>query len=178
MKKNFELLAKLIELDESTTNQLISNTKVMFDTPRDSNSTPVQITALQFIPMVQDSKIKVVCKTRSKSSTYSTTMEFKNVRYVDEGTPHSVSFTAPDGSDYHIMPVRKSVEDTKVRCTCLDFYFMFSVWNHKDDSLHGDAPEPYVKKTDSPPRNPERVPGTCKHIIKLEKVLTGQRILK
>lgn len=173
-----ELLKKLLLLEKMSMNQLSSNTDVFFTTPRKQNSVRVQVTNIQFIPALESKTLLVKAKTRSGVSQYDTRILFENVQYVEFGALNSVEILGVDGNKYYIKSLKKSQSDIKVGCTCPDFYYMFSVWNDNAESLEGPSPEPYVKKTDSPPRNPERVPGVCKHLLKLGDVCANRKILK
>jgi hypothetical protein len=59
----------------------------------------------------------------------------------------------------------------KVSCTCQDFYWRFAPWNDENGCLHGAPPEPYEKKTDRKPVNPDHIPGLCKHLLNAVAVL-------
>lgn len=109
---------------------------------------------------------------------YDTVVSFDNVQFIDENDATAISFNAVDGEEYFIKPFVLNTDNAKVHCMCLDFYYTFSAWNDRDDSLQGKSPKPYVKKTDRPPRNPPKVPGMCKHLIKLTDVLKSKGLIK
>jgi hypothetical protein len=62
----------------------------------------------------------------------------------------------------------------QVRCTCSDFYWRFAAHNHKYGCLCGPEPEPYEKKTDRKPVNPDEIPGLCKHLLNVVAILQEQ----
>jgi hypothetical protein len=163
--------------ETSTIHQLKSTVNVFFDTPRDQNSRLVEVFNLSFIPYVDDNQLLVKANTRSKTNTYKTSILFNDVKYVKKDTRYAVEFLA-NNDKYYIYPIKKNRSDVLVSCTCLDFYYMFSVWNQKDLSLYGEPPEPYIKKTNRPLRNPDKQPGVCKHILRLSDEIIGKRILK
>lgn len=165
-------------METSTIGQLRSTSKVFFDTPREQFSKRVQVTDVQFVPAVSDGTLTVKAKTRTDNHSYDTSITFEKVKYVNEGRNYAVPFTAVDGQEYLIMPLRKMREYVKVRCTCMDFYWRFATWNHKNKSLMGAPPDPYIKKTNRPPVNPDKVPGACKHIMRLADEISKQQILK
>lgn len=174
----FNIIQKLLLLERMSVNQLTSNTNIFFDTPRKANSTNVQVTDVNLIPSVDSKTLLVKAKTRSKNSTYETKIFFTDVKFVQPGSLNSVEFMAVDGQKYAVKSLKRGQSDCKVSCTCPDFYYMFSVWNDDKEALEGPTPEPYIKKTDSPPRNPQRVPGVCKHLMKLADTVVSRRILK
>ena len=59
-----------------------------------------------------------------------------------------------------------------VEANCADFFFTFAWYNyHNAHCLYGPAPRPYQKKTNRPPRNPQGIPGVCKHIYNAWEIL-------
>lgn len=163
--------------ETSTIHQLKSTVNVFFDTPRDQKSRQVIVDHLTFVPYLDDNQLLVRANTRTKTNKYNTAILFNDVKFVEENTPHAVPIMA-NNDKYYIYSIKKNQSDVLVSCTCLDFYYMFSVWNQKDTSLLGDPPEPYIKKTDRPLRNPQRQPGVCKHILRLSDEIIGKGILK
>lgn len=85
--------------------------------------------------------------------------------------------------DYQPMLAFQTAGDTislsrnpvQVRCTCMAYYFYFSWWNEKAGYHYGDPPPPYTPvanpKRIVPPRNPEHIPGMCKHLLAFGRVL-------
>lgn len=167
-------------LVETPLAQLYNNTLTHFDTPRKQSSGRVQVVKKLFIAAPGSGSIEVASHTRSSAKTYQSRMFFENIDYVDaeEAGGETTTFTASDGQDYIIIPISFSGNDVKVSCSCLDFYYRFSVWNNADGSLYGNPPPPYVKKTDREPLNPDRVPGLCKHLIALTDELRQENFLK
>lgn len=112
---------------------------------------------------------------------YKTVVSFTKVKFEPESTNTNVTFTASDGEEYNIQPIKLSVNNVKVRCQCLDHYFRFATWNFNDKSIYGRAPKPYRRKTPPPPigrpwANPSRTPGLCKHILKTIQALLDSGI--
>jgi hypothetical protein len=167
---------------ELTYNKLLTQTKqapTIKDSPRDQNANKVQIQEVNLIPSLQNKTLTAKARTRTSDKFYETIIVFSGVQYFDEGGHGRQEIQVTDGSTYFIDPIRPYKSNVKVRCTCLDFYFRFSVWDQRDDALTGEPPEPYQRKTDSyPPVNPSKVSGLCKHIIKLTNYLKQQRIIR
>jgi hypothetical protein len=163
--------------ETSTIHQLKSTVNVFFDTPREKNSRQVEVFNLFFIPYVDNKQLLVKANTRSNNNTYKTSILFNDVKYVKKDTRYAVEILA-NNDKYYIYSIKKNKSDVLVSCTCLDFYYTFSIWNQKDFSLFGDPPKPYIKKTNRPLRNPYKQPGVCKHILRLSDELIGKGILK
>lgn len=168
MKKNKMLL-------EDSFNKLYRNTTSGFVTDRDNNSNRIQLTTTFFIP--SNDSLQIRAKAKSDGPIYDTVAFFNRVEYSDENNPDAISFIAPDNSKYYINQIDGN-ENVQVNCTCLDFYYRFAVWNNRNNSLYGDAPAPYIKKTDRLSQNPRRLPGLCKHLLKLFDYLEREQIIK
>lgn len=146
---------------------------------RKTNSSRVNVKNMIFVPMVNNGNLKIVATTTSNNGNqYQTSILFDNIQYLDEPSQYSYNFQATDGSDYNIDRVTKS-SNIKVNCTCLDFYYRFAVWDNRFKALDGEAPPPYVRKTDNRPEvNPMKSPGLCKHIIALMNDLRSDNFFK
>lgn len=165
-------------LIEEPLSALYTKTTDNFDTPRDTNSTKVRVNSHEAIPAVSNNQLQFNFDTSSTGKSYKTTILFDDVDFKPEETATTVTVKGADGSDYFIEPLSYSQMDVKVRCSCLDFYYRFAVWNQKKNSLYGDAPQPYVKKTNRPPVNPKQESGMCKHLMKAVDYLGTLSILR
>ncbi len=167
---------------ELTYNQLLRQTKsgeTIKNSPRERNSNQVQVQEVNLIPSVQNKTLTARARTRTADKHYDTIIQFSGVSYFNEGGHGRQPFQGADGTEYFIDPIRPYKSKVKVRCGCLDFYFRFSVWDHRDDVLSGDAPESYQRKTDTyPPVNPQKVSGLCKHIMGLTRFLKSERLIR
>jgi hypothetical protein len=98
---------------------------------------------------------------------YNPVILFKNVDYDGD----EVNLRASDGRDYSFNRLSLENTDVLVRCQCKDFRYRFSFYNHLDNSLHGRKPKKYESKGVGPPANPSELPGLCKHLMKMSRVL-------
>ena len=144
---------------------------------RKESSHRVQLVTTMFIPAVDNNSLEVRAKTRTDSGSYDSLIYFENVEFVNPEDMGATTFVGPDGSEYAIQPIPRN-NNVQVNCTCLDFYYSFAVWNDKRNSLFGDSPDPYVKKTDRAPRNPNHAPGLCKHLMKFFDEMVQDKIIK
>lgn len=166
------------KITESSILQLSSNTGVFFGADRKNNSKSISSFPLTFTPMVYSNKLMVESKTSSSLGTkYTTRIEFSDVEF-SEPSINTISVEGVDGATYSFFPISNRQNDVKLSCNCLDFYYRFSKYNEKDDSLYGGSPPPYVKKTDRPPVNPDKIPGMCKHLLRLSDQLLSIGVLK
>jgi hypothetical protein len=170
-----ELIKQLNE--KSSLGKLEKNTKTL-PSDRDGNSDRVQVSNIIFIPYLNEKRLLVKAKAKTQKNLYNTAISFNNVKFINDEPLNTISFIAVDGEEYNIKPLILNTDNAKVNCTCLDFYYTFSVWNDNDDSLEAGTPKPYVKKTNRPPRNPPKVPGMCKHLLKMVDVLKAKGLIK
>ena len=162
---------------EDTFQNMYNNTLRRFETDRKGLSQRVQVTTTMFIPSIDNNSLEVRAKTRTNNGTYDSIIYFENVKYADAQTNGAISIEGADGGEYFILPIPKNT-NVKVACTCLDFYYTFAAWNDGKNSLFGDAPDPYVRKTDRAPRNPTHTTGLCKHLLKFFDSLIRDKIIR
>lgn len=153
--------------EASTINKLEQNVVQNFpDTSKRQNAVgEVSVGTITYTPYPEQSTLKVEAQTRSNQHNYQTVCQFDNVQFTNDGS--GVQATGTTGEQFTLQPIDLNASNVKVRCSCLDFHWRFSMWNAKDDSLYGEPPGLYQKKTDRPPVNPNQVPGVCKHLIRL-----------
>jgi hypothetical protein len=172
----------LQQLDEaSTAPKLRQNITTAFpDTTKRQNATSeVAISNMVYIPYIGTKMLHIKAVASSNSHQYQVSMQFTNVVFDGADTEENVTFTASDNTEAHIQPIDLANNNVKVRCTCLDFYHRFANYNSQDKSLVGRAPPVYVRKTTTrPPVNPTRVPGMCKHLLKLVDDLRNTGMVK
>lgn len=167
-------------LVETSLSRLYTNTINGFDTPRQQNAGRVQVVKKIFVASPRQRIVLVKAQTRSSAKQYETRIAYEDIEFLDaeEAGGQTHTFTALDGQEYTIEPMKYNNSDVRVSCTCLDFYYRFSVWNGDDDSLLGNPPTPYIKKSDNrEPVNPNKIPGLCKHLISLTNELRQERFI-
>ena len=161
---------------------LYNNTVQNFDTDRQLGAGRVQIIDKIFIASPNQGIVMVKAKSRSSAKQYDTRMSFEGIEFQqgeDGEGGNTTVIQSQDGQEYVIVPAEYNNSEVRVSCSCLDFYYRFAVWNSKDSSLLGNPPPPYVNKTDGgEPRNPNQVPGLCKHLMALSDDLRQQRVVK
>lgn len=171
----------LQQLDEvSTVPALRQNITTAFpDTKKRQHATgEVAVHNIQYVPYIGMKMLHVKSTATSNGHQYNQSLQFNNVTFEGADTDENVTFTASDGTDAHVQPLDLTQLNVKVRCSCLDFYYRFANYNSQDKSLVGKAPRVYVKKTNRPPVNPSRVPGMCKHLLKLVDELRANGLIK
>ncbi len=158
----------------SSIGQLEQNIERAFPTTtkRQHATGPVQITNVEYIPYVGTKMLHVRSLANNDGNTYKQALQFVNVEFQPADSPDNVTILATDNQEYSLAKIQLEGNLAKVRCSCPDFRWRFANWNFGDKSLVGSPPPKYTRKTDTrPPVNPDRVPGLCKHLIKLVQTL-------
>lgn len=153
--------ATYAELEKSTLNIRPKSEKRQFAINE------VNVEKIVIYPFTPSGALDFRAIVQGKSNKYQPIIFFKDVEYQDEDSNDNVTFTAVDGKEYHVAPIKLREKNCQVRCTCPDFRWTFSVQNKSSDVLYGEGPGLYQNKTDKEPRNPSDVPGLCKHILAL-----------
>lgn len=138
----------------------------------------VNVSGVKYLPMIGMKTLRVAGTVTSNGSTYTPTILFLRVNYDNASTDTNVDLKGSNGKDFFIQPIEKELTDIRVRCNCLDYYYRFATFNQPDGSHIPPKAKPYVRTTDTyPPANPKKVPGVCKHILKLADYLEKTEVL-
>ena len=167
-------------LIETTLSDLERSIEIGFPntTKRQHIFNQVQITGMRLVPYVGMRTLNAMGTVSSNGNTYNPTIVFLRVVFEPDETDQNVTFKASDGKMYNVQPIEKDLSNIKVRCNCLDYYYRFSYTNRTDGSHQPPNSKPYVRRTDNyPPANPLKVPGVCKHILKLADYLEKTDII-
>ena len=178
IKESCEICMDCEVLLELSLSNMKNNVRRYFGQEREQRSNRVNVVNYDIIPFIPEKSLLIKSRMRGEHGNYTPQIRFSNVQFSNEQQPGFVAAKGVDGSDFFVRQFTAAQTQAKVRCNCLDFYYRFSVWNKAKNSLEGDPPKPYIKKTDSAPQNPNHVAGSCKHIMKLATFLRSEGILR
>lgn len=88
------------------------------------------------------------------------------------------------GHVYYVEKPSLNKTTIRVRCSCKDFYFCFSLWDYLQRAIVGPKPKAYKRKTPPPSQggkpyvNPKHIPGYCKHTFWLLQYLKAKGYVK
>ena len=160
-------------LNESNFQDLLNNIVKFFPTTKRQYATgPIQIDNIKIIPFIGMKTLFVSSDSINENKQYKTIMVFKKVNYKENG----IKVKSYDGNYFYLEQIVNN--EVLLRCNCNDFFYRFHHWNHIDESLFGKDRKKYIKKGNGVSVNPLKLPGICKHIIKLNDVLSNYGILK
>ena len=137
--------------------------------PRVTDILPNEVTGTLNIKAITPAYDPRIIKTGT--SYYKQEIEFDGVDfsdYEDREHPIPINIARRARSDSIYSSKLDRDDKVKVSCECRDFFFTWNYYNHnRADALLGKVAL-YRRKTDTyPERNPGKVPGLCKHLVKL-----------
>lgn len=161
--------------NETNLNDLYDFTVEAFPrtTKRQFATSPIKITKLTWTPFVGMKTLFIKAIAQNEGREYNPIILFKKVVF---DAPDGISITASDGLEYHLQPIADN--DVLVRCNCGDHFWRFRHYNYLDKSLYGSDRKPYEAKFYPGSANPLKLPGLCKHILKLIEVLKQAHLIK
>lgn len=160
-------------------NALHQNTVTGFDTEKRHNVVgEVGDPKMTVTPNPQMKELLVSAKVPSsdQKTSYNTSILFKNVNFMPmppggQMTIGSYLITNPrNGQKYYLDQLSTHGHDVQVNCNCADFRKTFSKLNAQHGALLGDPDGGTV-------RNPNSVPGMCKHLMRVVQKLMDRGIL-
>jgi len=135
-------------------------------TMRQHATHPIVIRELRWTPFVGVKTLFIKGLAQNEEREYGPCILFKGVNYQGK----AVKITASDGLQYNFDKLSLENTDVLVRCNCPDFFWRFNYYDHLDKSLYGTKRKKY-ESHGGPPANPMELPGMCKHIMKMTKVI-------
>lgn len=159
--------------------ELIASTRKIRDKQYPTNA----IRAVDFKYSAQNKQLYVKAQatpysTKGRKSPFALSMVIDRLPIVDnpKNLKNIISYHTDSKNEIYLQ--KPSFDNTcRVRCQCDDFRFMWSYYDKQNKALIGQV-KPYVRKTTTyPERNPTHVPGLCKHLLALIKMLSEGGIL-
>lgn len=166
-------------LEISTVDQLDDNIHRGFpDTSKRQHvALSVPIRDINYVDYPANNALKAVSVCEGKGGEYKQAILFRDVTFSPVQNDNTVTISA-SGKLIHIIPITLADHTVEVKCDCLDFRHRFAHYNNQDNSLYGQPPEQYVRKTTTrPPANPLGVSGMCKHLLKLLDTLQKRDVV-
>jgi len=139
----------------------------------------VKITKLQYIPITYNNILRIQSESLTDGgNVHKQLMDIVNVTFQPPNSENTVGVTDELGRERFVTPVELNVHNVKVNCDCKDYEFRFANFNIQNKCHLGPPPPPYVRKTTTRPEvNPMKVPGMCKHLLRVTEDMQKQGIL-
>lgn len=143
-------------------------------TRRQYSTDEVKIEHLVWVPFRGMRTLFVKAQARRDGSKNECLILFKGVEYGSRG----VELHASNGETVFLKPLSMESTDVLVRCTCEDFHWRMKHFNKLDRSLYGSDRKKYEASLRPGSSNPMELPGVCKHLIKMAKVLKESSVVR
>jgi hypothetical protein len=169
---NFErwLIESSVEELYKSTVEAFPNTK-----KRQFATQPIEISNLYLSPYKGMKTLFMRSLAQNEGREYSPMILFKNVQY-DSKSSKSLKLKTETGS-ISIDQLSRD-QDVVLRCNCNDFKWRFNYTDHLDKSLYGRKARKYEAEFNPGSSNPKKMPGMCKHLIKMVEVLSNSGIIR
>lgn len=173
---------KVFELfEDATIPQLTRSIEVGFpDTRKRQHATnEVRVDQIQYLPLKGNGILRIQSATTSTNGNkHKQFLDLRNVNFESGNTATNATFTSKSGEETSVQPIRLNTTNVGVYCDCEDYNMRFANYNLNNNCHVGPIPPRYVRKTTTrPPANPARVPGMCKHLLKIVQDLRGYGLL-
>lgn len=111
--------------------------------------------------------------------THKCTIMFSGLKFAKEPFKGCIDVEYK-GTMYYVEKPSLNKTTIRVRCSCKDFYFVFSYWDYVNRAILGPKPKKYTRKTPPPSQggrpyvNPDKIPGLCKHVFQFLRYLKSK----
>lgn len=168
-------------LNEASLPELYATTVKAFPktTKRQYSTDTIKINQIFWSPYLNFETlfVKGLAQNTENGHEYNPIILFKEVTYSNKKNKKTIVLRANDGLEYFVEPINLENE-VSVRCNCKDFSWRFNYFNHVDKSLYGRVRKKYEAKFWPDSANPSKLPGLCKHLIKLAKAIDNSGIIQ
>ena len=136
----------------------------------------VRVENLTWLPFLGVKTLFIKGLIRNESKKYDCIMLFKNIKFNESEQKKSIKIKMSNGKEYFVEQIDSKKNDVLLRCNCKDFHWRFNFYNFKDHSLFGRKRSKY-ESTGVGKANPLELPGICKHLIKMSKIIKESNLL-
>jgi hypothetical protein len=169
----------LINFLEVSLQKLYDNSVIAFPSTskRQHAIDTIVVEHLEWIPFLGVKTLFVKGTIKNEGRKNEAIMLFKGVKYAPGEGKKIVPLMTSIGKKVFIEQISVKNNDILVRCTCKDFYWRFMHFDKNEKALFGKDRKKYEALYSPGSSNPEKLPGICKHLIKLGKILKSSNLL-
>jgi hypothetical protein len=167
-------------LTESTLPELYHNSVIGFPetTKRQHATSTIKITHLNWVPYLGMKTLFVKGLAQNEGREHNPIIIFKGVQYREQTGKNIIPLIINSGQKYLLDQLSFEKNEVLVRCDCKDHQWRFCHTNAVDRSLYGRDRKKYEAKYRPGSANPKKLPGLCKHLMVLGKVLKESGIIQ
>ncbi len=142
----------------------------------------VRINNMAYYPLTANKMIRITADTTTSDTggRHKQFLDLRNIVYDYADTDDNVVIADTTGKEYFVQPIALNVTNVGVFCDCPDYQLRFANFNIQNNAHVGPRPKPYTKVPGSNrgPVNPMKVPGMCKHILKVVENLKQDGVVE
>ena len=165
-----------------TLGQLIQSTSTFRQKINDTNNFDItQLFPVPFKGNLLVVQARFTPLTDKKRGYYDTVIVFHGLSFQNtENDEHSQGWEILPGKSLYSSKPSLRETGVSVSCLCADFYYTYWLWDKNKSSLAGQNFPAYKRRTAPPEqggyprRNPNKIPGLCKHLITLTSYLASE----
>jgi hypothetical protein len=167
-----------MEFIETSIYELYKNIEKAFPKTkkRQFSTDTIRVENLTWIPFLGVKTLFIKGLIRNESKKYDCIMLFKNIKFNENEQKKSIKIKMSNGKEYYVEQINSKEKDVLLRCNCKDFHWRFNFYNSKDHSLFGRKRSKY-ESAGGPKANPLELPGICKHLVKMSKIIKESNLL-
>lgn len=168
-----------MNLLETSLKELYKNSIIAFPfaQKRQYATDTVTIEHLDWLPFSGVKTLFVKATIKNEGRKHESIILFKNVKYAESLNKNTIPIMTSTGKKIFVEQISND-QDVLVRCSCKDFYWRFMHFDKQDKSLYGRNRKKYEAIFNPGSSNPEKLPGICKHLMKMSKVLSEAKLIK
>lgn len=169
----------LINFLEVSLNKLYSDSLAAFPstTKRQHAIDPVVVEHLDWVPFLGVKTLFIKATIKNEGRKNEAIMLFKGVKYALKEDKKTIPIMASTGQKVFIEQISMDKNDVLVRCSCKDFYWRFMHFDKQESALFGKDRKKYEAMHNPGSSNPKELPGICKHLMKMGKILKSSNLL-
>ena len=138
---------------------------------------PVRVERLDWIPFLGVRTLFIKGLIKNEGKKYDSIILFKNVVFKESEGRKLIKVRMSTGKEYFVEQIDSERNDALVHCQCQDFYWRLKHFNKLDKSLYGRDRAKYEASERPGTANPLEMPGMCKHLIKMAKIIKETNLL-
>ena len=156
------------KLWESTFDDLFDSAVVAFPNTkmRQHATDPIHVAGFKWTPFPGVRTFLLRSVATNEDRQYRPLILFKNVIYKDGPGPGVLGLRISINETRYIEKLTPDHHHILVRCDCPDFFWRFNYYDYVNRSLYANKRKKYENKG-GPPANPKKLPGMCKHLMKM-----------
>ena len=166
-------------LENNWTAKSLYASTISFKAWRKKYSKPGNIVLNKPIPFAGTSSILFVANMKGVTQypdLHKVQILFSGLKFAKEPFKNCINVDYK-GRVYYVEKPSLNKTTIRVRCSCKDFYFCFSLWDYLNRAIVGPKPKKYTRKTPPPSQggrpyvNSGKFVGFCKHLFYLLRYL-------